>query len=75
MRRINFDEYFERNHPKALRIALQIREGRERRPAFRRPLSREDSENMIRFNRRRWKFWIEKGWLIEIGERRYRLKI
>lgn len=75
MRKVNFDEYFERNRAKALRIALQIREKRERRPAFRRPLRGQDSENMIRFNRNRWKFWCDRGWLVELGERRFRLKI
>lgn len=75
MRKVNFDEYFRLNRPRALRTALQIRAKRESRPAFRRPMSKEASEDMIRFNRRRWEFWIERGWLTKIGERRYRLEL
>ena len=75
MRRVKLDEYLRRKADRAWEVALEIRNGRKTRPPARRPVDRESSENMCRFNRERWRLWLEKGWLVKLGERRYRLVI
>ena len=75
MRRMSLDEYLSCKRGRAWEVALRIRNERRNRPPARRPVDRESSENMCRFNRERWRLWLERGWLVKLGERRYRLVI
>ena len=72
MRKINFDDYYQKNLAKFAKVQVLLASSWGRR-VRRRPRNREEQKALFLLTKDRWERWEKEGKLEILGPRKYRL--